>query len=291
MKYPSQNKGHDKMDLLSVVLFVLAIAPVTTINLLEDSHSNADGSCEDFRCDGKRLPIAEVIISDRVFTWKNCGEVVPVDEVNKEIPVVKFSQDNETMYLVAMLDPDTPSFHNPLCRHWVHYIFGNVKGKYLAYGKIRGGNIYGEYNPPNPQPGQGIHRFYFFVFEQKEKLVDGIHITNRCGFNVDGFMRDFNLKPRCYYYWSWKKCDKAFKSDMKKAYRKQRGWWKTRKCRSTAGLYYLAVRTFGKHIIRFPRVPGARIGVLTNMEVLTEKSVAKEGLKNEDMHQKGNNDS
>ena len=31
------------------------------------------------------------------------------------------------MYLVAMLDPDTPSFHNPLCRHWVHYIFGNVK--------------------------------------------------------------------------------------------------------------------------------------------------------------------
>ena len=25
--------------------------------------------------------------------------------------------------------------------------------------------------------------------------MDGIHITNRCGFNVDGFMRDFNLKP------------------------------------------------------------------------------------------------
>ena len=31
------------------------------------------------------------------------------------------------MYLVAMLDPDTPSFDNPLCRHWVHFIFGNVK--------------------------------------------------------------------------------------------------------------------------------------------------------------------
>ena len=92
MKYPSQTKGHDKMDLFSVVLFVLAIAPVTTINLLEDSHSNADDSCEDFRYDGKRLPFAEVIIGDRMFTWKNCGEVVPVDEVNKEIPVVKFSQ-------------------------------------------------------------------------------------------------------------------------------------------------------------------------------------------------------
>ena len=52
-----------------------------------------------------------------------------------------------------------------------------------------------EYNPPNPQPGQGIHRFYFFVFEQKERLVDGIHIANRCGFNIDAFIQDFQLKP------------------------------------------------------------------------------------------------
>lgn len=52
-----------------------------------------------------------------------------------------------------------------------------------------------EYNPPNPQPGQGVHRIYFFVFEQKARLMDGIHIANRCGFNVDGFMRDFDLKP------------------------------------------------------------------------------------------------
>lgn len=52
-----------------------------------------------------------------------------------------------------------------------------------------------EYNPPNPQPGQGMHRFYFFVFEQKERLVDGIHIANRCGFNIDAFIQDFDLKP------------------------------------------------------------------------------------------------
>ena len=36
-------------------------------------------------------------------------------------------QNNESLYLVAMLDPDTPSFLSPLCRHWVHFIFGNVK--------------------------------------------------------------------------------------------------------------------------------------------------------------------
>ena len=25
--------------------------------------------------------------------------------------------------------------------------------------------------------------------------MDGIHIANRCGFNIDGFMRDFDLRP------------------------------------------------------------------------------------------------
>lgn len=45
-------------------------------------------------------------------------------------------QDNETMYLVAMLDPDTPSFTNPLCRHWVHFIFGNVKVSEVSYIKM-----------------------------------------------------------------------------------------------------------------------------------------------------------
>ena len=52
-----------------------------------------------------------------------------------------------------------------------------------------------EYNPPNPQPGQGVHRFYFFVFKQAKRLVNGIRIANRCGFNIDGFMKDFYLKP------------------------------------------------------------------------------------------------
>lgn len=47
-------------------------------------------------------------------------------------PVFYF-QHNETMYLVAMLDPDTPSFTNPLCRHWVHFIFGNVKVSKVSY--------------------------------------------------------------------------------------------------------------------------------------------------------------
>ncbi|XP_029188443.2 protein D3-like isoform X1 [Acropora millepora] len=178
------------------VYFALSFAQTKgNLNLLEDSHFNHQASCEDYRYDGMRLLFAKVVIGGKVFDKMNCGEAVPLDDVTRDIPVVKFSQNNESLYLVAMLDPDTPSFLSPLCRHWVHFIFGNVKGKYLANGEIRGGNIYGEYNPPNPQPGQGVHRFYFFVFEQEEKLVDGIQIANRCGFDIDGFMSDFGLKP------------------------------------------------------------------------------------------------
>ena len=80
------------MDFFSVLFFALVLVQVKSINLLEDSHPNAQDSCEDFQYNGKRLPFAEVVIGDRVFNRKNCGEVVPIDEVNKEIPIVKFSQ-------------------------------------------------------------------------------------------------------------------------------------------------------------------------------------------------------
>lgn len=67
--------------------------------------------------------------------------------------------------------------------------------KFLLSDKVLPFFYFLEYNPPNPQPGQGIHRFYFFMFKQKARLVNRIQITNRCGFNIDGFMEDFDLQP------------------------------------------------------------------------------------------------
>ena len=80
------------MDLFCVLFVALVLAPVKSINLLEDSHFNAQDSCEDFRYNGTRLPFAEVVIGDRMFDSNNCGEMVPIDDVNKEIPIVRFSQ-------------------------------------------------------------------------------------------------------------------------------------------------------------------------------------------------------
>lgn len=73
-------------------IFSLVFVPTYTLRLLEDSHSNSQDLCEDFRYDGMELPIAEVIIGEKTFNSRNCGEMVPIDEVNKDIPVVKFSQ-------------------------------------------------------------------------------------------------------------------------------------------------------------------------------------------------------
>lgn len=81
-----------KMDFFDVLLFALGLASVTCANLLEESHFNPQESCENFHYGGMRLKIADVIVGDKIFDWKNCGEVVPIDDVNKEIPIVKFSQ-------------------------------------------------------------------------------------------------------------------------------------------------------------------------------------------------------
>lgn len=94
------------MDFFSVLLFALGLASVTCANLLEESHFNPQESCENFHYGGMRLKIADVIVGDKMFDWKNCGEVVPIDEVNKEVPIVKFSQ----VHLVLLVFADAVNF-------------------------------------------------------------------------------------------------------------------------------------------------------------------------------------
>ena len=84
-------------------IFSLVFVPTYTLRLLEDSHSNLQDLCEDFRYDGMELPIAKVIIGEKTFNSRNCGEMVPNDEVNKDIPVVKFSQLRSIGFAVFIL--------------------------------------------------------------------------------------------------------------------------------------------------------------------------------------------
>lgn len=75
------------------VLVTFTLVPLLKASLLpDDRHFNEEDPCDDFRYDGIRLPFAEVTVGERVFDSKNCGVVVPIDEVNTEIPIVRFSQ-------------------------------------------------------------------------------------------------------------------------------------------------------------------------------------------------------
>lgn len=86
------------------VYFALALAQTeATLNLLEDSHFNHQASCEDYRYDGRRLLFADLVIGGKVFDRINCGEAVPLDDVTKDIPVVKFSQVRTFAFLVRSM--------------------------------------------------------------------------------------------------------------------------------------------------------------------------------------------
>ena len=91
------------MNSSKMFIFSLVFVPTYTLCLLEDSHSNSQDLCEDFRYDGMELPIAEVIIGEKTFNSRNCGEMVPIDEVNKDIPVVKFSQVRSIGFVLFIL--------------------------------------------------------------------------------------------------------------------------------------------------------------------------------------------
>ena len=60
--------------------------------LPDDRYFNEEDPCDDFSYDGRRLPFAEVLIGKRMFDSRNCGMVVPIGEVNTEIPIVRFSE-------------------------------------------------------------------------------------------------------------------------------------------------------------------------------------------------------
>ena len=91
------------MDSFCVLLVVFTVFSAPKASLLpDDKHFNEEYPCEDFRYDERRLPFAEVLIGERTFDSKNCGMVVPIDEVNREIPIVKFSEVRKLASILAM---------------------------------------------------------------------------------------------------------------------------------------------------------------------------------------------
>ena len=72
--------------------------------LPDDRYFNEEDPCDDFSYDGRRLPFAEVLLGKRMFDSRNCGVVVPIGDVNTEIPIVRFSEVRTLAGIMAVYD-------------------------------------------------------------------------------------------------------------------------------------------------------------------------------------------
>jgi len=66
-----------------------------------------------------------------------------------------------TFYTVLMFDPDAPRVDAPTARSFVHWAVVNIPGADIELGETRR-----PYVGAFPQPGTGVHRYVFVLFEQ-----------------------------------------------------------------------------------------------------------------------------
>lgn len=101
-----------------VLLVAFTVFSTLQASLLpDDRYFNEDDPCDDFSFNGRRLPFAEVLIGERMFNSRNCGMVVPIGEVNTEIPIVRFSEVRTLTGIMTVYDCLQSSARS-LCSHY-----------------------------------------------------------------------------------------------------------------------------------------------------------------------------
>lgn len=111
------------------------------------------------------------IIYDRKY---NSGEKLDY-KIAKEQPIVKYSGSrNEKFYTIMMVDPDVPSYKNPVEKEWRYWVVGNIPGNILREGlkvsDLANTTVLTAYNGPMPGVATSWHRYYFKVYEQPKHL-------------------------------------------------------------------------------------------------------------------------
>ena len=117
-----------------------------------------------------KTPEIEVVY-DRKY---NNGEKLDY-KIAKEQPIVKYSGSrNEKFYTIMMVDPDVPSYQNPIEKEWRHWVVGNIPGKILQEGlkisDLANTTVLTAYNGPMPGVATSWHRYYFKLYEQPKHL-------------------------------------------------------------------------------------------------------------------------
>lgn len=95
--------------------------------------------------------------------------------------------DANKLYTLVMLDPDAPDRKNHLARNWLHWLVVDI-----ANGTLSTGKEIVDYEPPEPPPGTGKHR-YVFLYLQQEGPSANRYTAGRTAFSIRRYAREHNI--------------------------------------------------------------------------------------------------
>lgn len=101
---------------------------------------------------------------------------------------------NETLYTLAMVDPDAPSRASPTVGQVLHWLVINI-----PLNRISGGRTMAGYRGSGPPEGTGLHRYIFIVYKQpakidpEEAVIGKTSRTGRLNFKIRDYAKKYNL--------------------------------------------------------------------------------------------------
>jgi len=154
-------------------------------------------------------------------------ELTPAQSHEK--PKVSWPHKETTFYTLFMTDPDAPSRAEPSFREFMHWVVTDIPGDDVSKGVVLL-----DYLGPAPPHGSGLHRYCFFVYEQKEKGIVRVKeakkmYESRGGKKLMQLVTDAELGDPvfgCLMVSQW--------GEEVDAYRKAMDWMPTEKYRSLA---------------------------------------------------------
>ena len=108
------------------------------------------------------------------------NKLYPLEQTQKE-PIVQFNKSK--LCTIVMVDPDAPMAKvKGQSFGWLHWLVvnSNINEPITLY------------NGPKPPSGSGIHRYFIYLFEQKEPMhIEGSY--NHGIFDLEQFIRKYEL--------------------------------------------------------------------------------------------------
>lgn len=149
----------------------------------------------------RRLTDFKIKFDSFTLDERTNGQFVSIDQIKRGVQNATFTPQFNSLYTIICIDPDAPEPNNPAHRNWVQWMIINIPNSQLQLGDeiIPFGHI---------KILSGCHRYVFYLFHQTSGRINNPYFTyykrcnftdseerNRCGFNLDEFVRRYGL---CY---------------------------------------------------------------------------------------------